>query len=46
MENISLASAVYLDPRLPLHHEETSPELLGKLVKDVEVTSEFCCNVM
>lgn len=35
MENIALASAVYLDPRL--HYEESAPEMLGELVGDVEV---------
>lgn len=35
MENVALASAVYVDPRL--HHDRTSPNLLGALAKDAEV---------
>lgn len=34
MENIALAAAVYLDPRL--HHAKSSTKLLGAMEKDIE----------
>jgi hypothetical protein len=36
LQNLSLTAAVYVDPRL--HHNKTSPELLGSLAEDSEAS--------
>jgi hypothetical protein len=43
MENLALASAVFIDPRL--HHKTSSKKLLGDFESEIEVIShEFALN--